>query len=161
MDMEFRYSGFYVIQPLCAFLFIGLLLTFIVYESLNQIVAWLLLMGFLLFLLIMMIFRLIKVTKDPVLFRLDEESISVVYRDGRVDQLFWKDITSICTERDPWRIGLETIQITFKDGSEQALCNNFIKKYKSFKLAIAKAASNKVAMVTLMDNERRTIRKKA
>jgi hypothetical protein len=159
--MEFRYSRFYAIQPLCAFLFIGLLLTFIVYDSLNQIGAWLLLIGFLLFLLIMMIFRLIKVTKDPVLFRLDEESISVVYRDGRVDQLFWKAIKSIYRDREHWSIGLETIEITFKDGSERTLCNNFVKQYKSFKLAIAETASNKVAMVMLTDNKKRTTRKKA
>lgn len=167
-NMEFQYSRFYVIQPVCAFVWVGLFLTFIIYETLlawperNQIVAWFLIICFLLYVMVRVILHFIKVMKDPVLFRLGEESISAVYREGRVDQIFWRDIKSIHSHRDPWRIGLETIEITFKDGSERTLCNNFVKKYKAFKLAISDTASTKVALVKLTDNGKgRTIRRKA
>jgi hypothetical protein len=144
----------------CAFVSVGLFLTLIVYETLlawpkqNQRVAWVLLICFLLYVMVRVILYFFKVLKDPVLFSLGEEAISVVYREGRVDQIFWRDVERIDSRRDSWRIGLETIKITFKDGSERTLCNNFIKKYKAFKLAISETASNKVALVKLMGNRK-------
>jgi hypothetical protein len=114
-------------------------------QARHEIIAWVMLFSFLSYVIIHIAFQFIKVMREPVVFDLNDEFISMLYGNGRVDRVFWKDIGRIRSHRYWTKPGFETIAIIFKNGMERTLCNNSLREYKRFKVAIANIAfSNQV-----------------
>jgi len=155
MDAEFKCSKFYVIQPICAFVFIGLFLISVLSQAFrvgqrnDEIVAWLLIACLLLYVIVRVVFRFIKVIKDPILFTIGHESIPLTYRKNGQDEIRWENIRKIESRPNRWAPGHEIIEIVFKNGTKKPLCDNFLKQYKTFKSALSKMASGKVETVKL------------
>ncbi len=155
MKREFRYSKFYVLQPMCAFVFMSLFTACFVKEAFRpgqergEIVAWILLISFFLYVIVRAVFRFFKVINDPVLFTIGPESILLAYRKNRRSEIRWEDINKMESRKNPWAIGHEVIEVTLKNGTKRTLCDNFLKQYKAFKLVLSEMSSGKVAAVKL------------
>jgi hypothetical protein len=75
-------------------------------------------------------FIISKRVKEPSKIRVDDKTVSAIYRNGKVIEIFWDDIEEIQIRRDRWRFAVERIEITSKDISRRIIINDDINKYK-------------------------------
>jgi hypothetical protein len=141
-NLTFKYSIFYILQPIIGTSILCLLLFLIIYLRPQhllqnyQFIPWTILLCFIIFSISKCLSIVLKRTKDPIRMKIDEKAVSAIYRNGKVIQILWDEIEKIQIRRDRWRFGAETIEITSKQDSKQIVCNDDLEKYKLFKNAI-------------------------
>ena len=141
-DLIFKYSLFYILQPIIGIGFVCLFLFALIFSkpldlSKNyQFIALIILICFFIFMILKGLFIISKRTKEPSKIEIDDKAVSAIYRNGKVIGILWDDIEKIQIRRDRWRFGAETIEITSKQDSKQIVCNDDLEKYKLFKNAI-------------------------
>jgi len=147
----FRYSAFYIIQPIIAVGILCLALFIMVFyfkppssSKAPQLVAWIILFCFLGFSMLKGVLLILKRIREPVGVELSAESISAVYRNGKAIQILWDDIKRIHIRRDRWRFGAESIEITSKANSKAIIVKDDIRDYEILRDAISDKNMEKI-----------------
>src|SRR4030042_141080 len=105
----FSYSVFYILQPIIGIGILCFILFLMVYFRPeyswpnHQFIAWSMLLCFVIFSITKSFSIILKRVKEPIKIRLNEESISAIYRNGEVVQISLDNIEIIRIRRDRWR----------------------------------------------------------
>jgi len=148
--LTFRYSIFYVLQPIIGTVILCFVLVLMVYFRPEyfwqnyQFVPWTILLCFIISSILIGFSIILKRIKAPKKIRLNEKSISALYRNGKVIQILFDNIEDIRIRRSRWKLGQETIEISSKDSSGQIICDGDLQKYEVFRGIIIEKDKNKV-----------------
>lgn len=150
--LTFGYSIFYILQPIIGTGVLCFILVLMLYfrpqysRQNYQFIPWTILLFFVIFSILKGFSIILKRMKEPIKIKLNEDSISAIYRNGKVIQILCDKIETIRVRRSRWRFGAETIEITSKENSKQIVCNDDLKKYKLFKNAIIEKNKERIEM---------------
>jgi hypothetical protein len=142
MTTIYRYSWFYVMQPVLGDIFLLCLLALFMYAAparykpVSDMVVWWLLVLLCVALILAGFWLYLKREKEPVEIRVTNRSISSSYRNGTGVEIFWDEVDSVQVKRS-WQAAAQVMEVTSKDKSKRIVCTNYLPNWDNLNQDVA------------------------
>lgn len=141
--MSYRYSWFYVMQPVLGDVFLLCVLALLLYtkpmrnKPVSDVVVWWLFVLLCVGLILAGFWLYLQRTKEPKEFRVTDKSISALYPDGTEIAIAWNAMDSIRVRRS-WQSAAQIMEITSKDKLKRIVCTNYLPGWDTFNQTVKK-----------------------